>query len=84
MLRLFDHECRLCGLVFEELVEPEAPKGPPCPKCDAVDAKRLITGTRIDPRLGIDPSGFPTMGDKWAKIRRQRQQIERKRDSEDR
>jgi len=84
MLRLFDFECRTCTLIFEDMVELESEVGPTCPKCDAVNAKRLISGTRLDPRLGLDPTGFPTMGDKWAQVRRQRQQIERKRAAEDR
>jgi hypothetical protein len=28
--------------------------------------------------MGLDPEGNPTMADKWAKIRKQRAQIEKK------
>ncbi len=77
---IFDHQCRSCSTVFEEFVYTEATSGPDCPDCGATDAERLIGAPRLDPRMGLDPTSFPTMGDKWAKVRRQRQQIERKRD----
>ena len=78
---LFDHQCRQCGFVFEEFADSEDQYGPDCPECKATDAKRLIGAPRLDPKLGLDPTGFPPLGDKWARIRRQRQQIERKRNA---
>lgn len=76
-LILNDYECQECGHVFEELADRDARI--PCPVCNA-PSKRLIAAPRIDPRLGLDPEGFPTMADKWARVRRQRAKIESSRD----
>lgn len=82
MRRLYDFECKnsACGEIFEELVYSHELEIQKCPICDS-PSRRLIGTPRIDPRLGLDPA-FSTMGDKWAKIRRQRKQIESKRESE--
>jgi putative FmdB family regulatory protein len=61
-LLLFDFRCTNCGEKFEEYVRPDV-KAKPCPKC-ASEGKRIISGTRLDIRMGIDPD-FSTMGDKW-------------------
>jgi putative FmdB family regulatory protein len=74
---LFDHECPECGHQFEEFVNTGSPETVNCPECTA-PATKLITGTTIDPRLGVDADRFPTMGDKWARVREQRQKIEAK------
>lgn len=78
-LILFDFECRDCGLEFEELAYRDHPDPVKCPQCHSTSTKRLITGTRIDPRLGVDAASFPTMGDAWARKRRERSAIEAKR-----
>jgi putative FmdB family regulatory protein len=78
-LLLSDYECKGCGHEFEELADRDNPNSVKCPLCGQFNPTRLITGTRIDPRLGLDPTGFPTMGDKWARTHRQAAQIERKR-----
>jgi len=75
---MFDYLCTLCGDEFEELVEREHPDPVKCPLCGSSKTQRLITGTHIDPRLGLDAASFPTMGDKWARKQRQRKAIEMK------
>lgn len=75
---LFDFECLACSKVFEEFHNTSTPETVKC-ECGGL-TKRLIGATRIDPRLGLDPEGFPTMGDKWARTREQRTRIERQRD----
>lgn len=78
-LMMFDFLCTLCGEEFEDLIEREHPDPVKCPLCGSSQTQRLITGTRIDPKLGVDPDSFPTMGDKWARKQRQRKAIEMKR-----
>lgn len=78
---LFDFLCRACGAEFEELVARDNPDSAKCPKCTSSKTTRLVTGTRIDPRLGVDGSSFPTMADKWTRTRRERLQIEQKREA---
>lgn len=72
---LSDFECSNCTHVFEDFTGPEIW----CPECGSKAVTRLITGTRLDPRLGVNPDSFPTMGDKWARVRKQKQQIDAKR-----
>jgi putative FmdB family regulatory protein len=81
MLRLFDFECldAACGHNFEELVKYEDSDAIRCPLCNS-PTRRLIGAPTIDPRLGLDAASFPTMADKWARVRRQRAKIESKRD----
>lgn len=79
MRRMWDFQCRKCNEVFEEYADPEQDEVP-CPVCGTANPIRLIGATRMDPRLGVDAASFPTLGDKWARIRRQRAQIERSRD----
>jgi putative FmdB family regulatory protein len=76
---LFDYECKSCAQVFEELVDRDSPEPVKCPSCGQFDTTRLITGTTIDPNLGLDAESFPTMGDKWAKKREQRRRQESRR-----
>jgi putative FmdB family regulatory protein len=80
MRRLYDFLCKGCGETFEDLIDPVDGEKPVCGYCGSTDATRLISAARIDPRLGLDPDAFPTMGDKWARIRRQRAKIENSRD----
>lgn len=80
-LLLDDFECRECKTEFEELADRNAPETVKCPQCGQLNARRLITGTRIDPRLGVDPS-YSTLGDKWVKRRDQQKKIEERRKRE--
>lgn len=81
MRRLYDFQClnAACRENFEELVKYEDAGTVRCPKCDS-PTRRLIGAPTIDPKLGLDAASWPTMADKWARIRRQRAQIESKRD----
>ena len=72
---LFDFRCTECLVKFEEMVKSSV-KELPCPQCGA-RSTRLISTPRLDPRMGLDPVGNPTMGDKWARTREQRAKIEK-------
>lgn len=74
-LILFDFECEGCRAVFEELVERDAPAGAKCPKCHQPNARRLISGTRIDRSLGVS-TDFPSLASKWERNRAEHQRIE--------
>ena len=78
---LFDFECNACAEVFEELVTRAESLEVKCPRCTGATT-RLIGAPTIDPNLGLDAASFPTMGDKWARVRRQRKLIESKRESD--
>lgn len=75
-LMLFDFECA-CGNTFDDLVRPDEHSAP-CPKCGK-DAKRQISAPHFDIRMGCDPYGSPTMGDKWARMHQQAKRIDEKR-----
>lgn len=77
---LYDFECRSCGAVFEELT-PRNVHDVECPECGG-RAFRLVSAPRIDPKLGVNADAFPTMGDRWARVREQRAKIESKRAKE--
>lgn len=78
MRLLDDYQCRSCQRVFEELADRNAPETVKCPQCGQFNPERLITGTRIDPRLGCDPA-YATLGDRWVKRRDQQKKIEERR-----
>ena len=67
---LFDYECLECSKIFEELIHMGNPEAVNCPQCSSSSTKRMLSAPRIDPKLGLDPIGFPTMGDRWAKKHR--------------
>lgn len=79
-LILFDFRCQQCSSVFDDLVKPDVFEAP-CPECGG-NGTRLVSKPRIDPRMGLDPDGFPTMGDKWAQVRAQRKKVEERRERE--
>lgn len=73
-LLLFDFACTASPEhVFEELVEPET-REQVCPRCGEL-AKRMITGTHADPRMGLTQD-FPTAAAKWEKKQRQRAKVD--------
>ncbi|HEY1284852.1 MAG TPA: zinc ribbon domain-containing protein [Solirubrobacterales bacterium] len=39
---VYEYECKRCGERFEELVREES-ASPPCPKCGAVEVRRVIS-----------------------------------------
>lgn len=67
-LLLFDFKCPV-GHEFEELV-PANRKNIKCTQCDKT-ATRQISGTHLDPRMGLT-NDFPSMARKWEKKTRQR------------
>jgi putative FmdB family regulatory protein len=74
-LLMFDFRCQDCGNTFDDLVKSNIFEAP-CPECSG-NGTRLISTPRFDPRMGLDPEGNPTAGEKWAKIRRQRAKQEK-------
>lgn len=75
-LILFEFRCTSCEHKFDDLVKSDVQQTP-CPNCSGT-GERLVSAPRLDPKMGVDAEGNPTMGDKWAKIRRQQAQIEKK------
>ena len=77
-LRMFDFECPN-GHEFEDLVDisPDGLITASCPTCHQ-SGKKLMSATRLDTRLGVNADAFPTLGDKWARIRHQRAAIDAK------
>lgn len=73
-LLIFDFVCTKCGHSFEEMQEIDDHKDVPCTNCQD-SAIRTISGTRIDPGLGVSTS-FPSMAAKWDKKQRQRSKID--------
>lgn len=73
---LFDFECFSCSKVFEELIRTDNHDPVACTWCGSTSTKRMISAPRIDPRLGLDPDGFPTMGDKWARKHKLKPNVE--------
>ena len=73
----FDFRCNdeSCNTKFEEWVNSKQ-KESHCPECGGT-ARRLLSSFTIDPRLGLDPEGFPTMGDAWAKKHRDKAKQEK-------
>lgn len=75
-LILFDFECESCGNLFEELVKP-AEHSAVCPTCKGTGA-RLISKGHLDIfGMGVQSSSFPTMADKWAKMRTQASKVDK-------
>lgn len=69
-LLLFDYKCTACGTIFEELVRLNDHTPQTCTNCKG-PAVRTISGTRLDPDMGLT-NDFPTMAAKWAKKTRAR------------
>lgn len=83
MRRTFEFRClnEACGQVFDEFVEYESIPTVKCSLCGSA-TQRQLCAPMIDPKLGLDAASFPTMGDKWARVRRQRAKIESQRKSD--
>lgn len=75
-LILYDFRCTRCKAKFDTMVKSDVHETP-CVECGAL-SKRLVSTPRFDPRMGLDPEGNPTMGDRWAKIRKDRAKAEKK------
>lgn len=75
-LMLFDFECKSCGHVFEELVQPTE-RSAACPSCEG-SGVRLISKGHLDVLgMGVYSSSFPTMADKWAKMQYQKSRTDK-------
>lgn len=68
-LLLFDFVCPN-NHCFEEFQQYGDNEELPCPQCDE-PAKRIISGTRLDPKMGLTQD-FPSMAAKWEKRTRAR------------
>lgn len=79
-LILYDFRCTSCTSVFDDMVKSDVFEAI-CPECGETGT-RLVSRPRLDPRLGVDADGFPTMGDKWARTRVQRKKVEERRERE--
>lgn len=73
---LYEWRCEDCGTKFSDLAKPEV-QSVTHEGCGGT-APRVLSSGHIDPRLGVDPDGFPTMADKWARTHRQRAKVEEK------
>jgi putative FmdB family regulatory protein len=70
---IFDFKCNDCGSLTEEITSTDI-RRIECSVCGSA-ADRIISGQfLIDPRMGLDPC-FPTVGDRWAKVRNQRRKL---------
>lgn len=69
-LLLFDFECTACKHVFEDMQNLNDHEPLACTNCKGA-AVRTISGTRLDPDMGLT-NDFPSMAAKWAKKTRQR------------
>jgi putative FmdB family regulatory protein len=67
---MWDFACTACPTVFEDLQDYHDHAPSVCPNCGG-PALRTISGTRLDPKMGLS-NDFPTMADRWAKKTRQR------------
>lgn len=75
-LILFDFECESCGHLFEELVQPTEHSAE-CPTC-LKRGKRLMSMGHLDVLgMGVHSSSFPTMADKWARMRTQKSKTDK-------
>jgi hypothetical protein len=75
----FEFRCQNseCAIKFDDLVTSDI-KESTCPECGGM-GNRIISMGRIDPKLGVDPDSFGTLGDKWARTREQHHKIMKKR-----
>lgn len=79
-LLLNDFACGTCGHTFESLEDSDT-RSIPCEKCGS-QADRLVPTPRFALRMGVDPVGNPTMGDKWARVHEQQLAQQRKEERE--
>lgn len=77
----YTYECEKCGEIYDRVWNKIADhaNGPDC--CFEPTKQIILRPPIIDPRLGLDPDSFPTMGDKWANRQEQRLKKAQRRDS---
>ena len=67
-LQINDFRCEDCGHTFESLEDPAVSAIKQM--CGAI-ARKKFPSPRLDLRMGVNPHGFPTAGDRWAKVHEQ-------------
>lgn len=68
---LYDYQCNSCDSVFERLVPLDrCDETQECPQCHK-ESRHILSPVHFDYRMGLDPVGNPTMGDKWARMHEQ-------------
>lgn len=80
---LSDCKCRACGTVSEHWVKPGLPPEDECPHCGIPALARLIGAPHLSytNMVASGESSSDAMGtsiDKWAKMREQKQRIEKR------
>jgi len=65
MFILYDFRCAGCGFTFESLEKSHVFEIE-CVKCGDIAHRQLSTPKIGYLRMGLDPVGNPTAGDKWA------------------
>lgn len=66
-LMIFDFQCEDCGYVEERFIRNDE-RIVECTKCHG-HSNRLIPTPHFDYlHMGVDPTGNPTAGEKWAKM----------------
>lgn len=76
-LMMFEWQCNKCRREFSDLAQPDV-KRLRHEGCGGM-SKRLISAPHFDIRMGIDPTGNPTMAAKWARQHEQARKIEDRR-----
>ena len=74
----FEFECPCCNKIHEVLVHSDVRKRT-CPHCQSPDAERIISAPRLSMRMGLDATGNPSMGAKWARMHERAKHIDEKR-----
>lgn len=54
---IYEYQCRGCGERFETLVARSDPAAPRCPRCGAIDVRRLPSTFAVARPQGDAPSG---------------------------
>jgi hypothetical protein len=74
---MFDWVCDTCGEEYSDLAKPDTHQQMH-DLCGGM-AKRILSAPHFDIRMGVDPTGNPTMARKWARQHEQSRKIEEKR-----
>ena len=68
----YKYRCDSCEIYFEDFKTKVSERNNQlCIECDG-EVTLCLQPVHFDYRMGTDPDGFPTMGDKWAKIQREK------------
>lgn len=64
---LYDYTCSSCGHRFEATNTIDNRATAACPECNGTGEQRISPVNFDVSGMGLDPAGFPTFADKWAK-----------------